>query len=68
MNVAMRVALALMLVAVAVVSALVAWGPLHNLFADYQDSEPSTYLLFGLPFVAVSIACLVASVFVIRRR
>ena len=31
------------------------WGPLHNLFEDYQDSPASTYLLFGLPMIAIAI-------------
>ncbi len=62
-----RVILAAALVAVAAVSAWIGGGPLHNLFADYQDSTTGTYLLFGLPFVLVSLACLVAAGFALRR-
>jgi purine-cytosine permease-like protein len=63
----MRFALAFLLVLLAVVSAVVAWGPLHNLWADYKDSPDSTYLLFGLPFVAIAVACLAAAVIIVRR-
>jgi hypothetical protein len=45
------------LVAVGLASALFAFGALSNLWADYQDSSTSTYLIIGLPFLALALAC-----------
>ncbi len=39
------------LVVLGTLSAATSLGPLRNLFAEYQDSPASTYLLFGLPFL-----------------
>ena len=46
------------LIAVAVVAGLLAWGALSNLWADYRDSPTSTYLLYGLPALLVAVAAL----------
>ena len=62
-----RVLAALFLVAVAVVCAFVAWGALSNLWADYQDSPTSTYLLIGLPLLAFSLAALVSAIAVLLK-
>lgn len=35
-------------------------GPLRNLFADYQDSPSSTYLIFGLPPLVIGLVLVVA--------
>jgi hypothetical protein len=51
-----------LLLVVAVVAGMLAWGALDNLFRDYQDSAGSTYLLIGLPSLAVSAAALYAAV------
>ena len=51
----------------AMLSGLVANGPLSNLWG-YQDSSTATYLLFGLPPLFVSLASLIAiAVIAIRR-
>jgi uncharacterized protein (TIGR03382 family) len=63
-----RIVLVAGLVFVAAVSGLAAYGALHNLWADYQDSSTSTYLEFGLPALALCIAALVGAVLVARRR
>ena len=60
--------LASMCVAAAALFAWVSWGPLQNVFGDGEgDSRTVDYLLFGLPLVALSLACLVAAVFALRR-
>ena len=64
--VAMRVVACGLLVVVAVVAGMLAWGALDNLFRDYQDSAPSTYLLIGLPALAISAAALYAAVWLWR--
>jgi hypothetical protein len=63
----MRGALALLLGVTGLVSLYVAWGPLSNLWADYKDSPDSTYLIFGLPFLAVALFCFASAVFMLRR-
>jgi uncharacterized membrane protein YjjB (DUF3815 family) len=45
-----------------------AWGALSNLWADYQDSPTSTYLLIGLPALALCLAALLAAAASLRRR
>jgi hypothetical protein len=51
-------ALALVILAVVgVASALMAYGALRNLWADYQDSTTWTYLSIGLPLVALALWC-----------
>lgn len=69
MNGALRIALAVLLVALAAVFAWISLGPLHQLWtpAD-RDSPLSTYLLFGLPFVAAALACLVAAALLLKSR
>jgi hypothetical protein len=64
---ATRVLLAALLVALAAAAGLSAWGVLSNLWADYQDSATSTYLLIGLPLLAFSGAALFSAVTVLRR-
>jgi hypothetical protein len=64
----MRFLLAAFLIAVAAATGLVAFGALQNLWADYQDSPTSTYLLIGLPLLALSLAALVSAVTVLVRR
>ena len=44
-----------------------AWGILSYLWADYQDSSTSNYLMLGLPFLAVAIGCMVWAVRLLRR-
>ena len=63
----MRHLLAGVLVVLAVAAGYFAWGVLSNLWADYQDSATSTYLMFGLPFLAVSLAALAGAAFVLRK-
>lgn len=63
----MRFLLAAFLLAVAVVTGLVAYGALQNLWADYQDSPTSTYLLIGLPLLAFSLAAFVAAIAALTR-
>jgi hypothetical protein len=63
----MRYVKAAALVALAAGCAIIAYGPLQYLWADYQDSATSTYLLYGLPPLAVSIAALAVAVRVLRK-
>jgi hypothetical protein len=48
-----RVVAAIVLVLLGCGAALIAWGPLQNLFG-YRDSPASTYLLFGLPWLVLA--------------
>ena len=64
----MRYALAATLLAVAFGAARFAYGALSNLWADYQDSPTSTYLLIGLPALALMFAALVAAASLLLRR
>jgi len=64
----MRYVRAGLLALLAALAAVIAYGPLHNLWADYQDSPTSTYLLFGLPFVEIALAALAGAVMTLRRR
>src|ERR687891_2659733 len=50
---AVRVVAAIVLVLLGCGAALIAWGPLQNLFG-YRDSPVSTYLLFGLPWLVLA--------------
>jgi hypothetical protein len=59
--------LATLLFLIAAASAVISLGPLHNLWADYRDSPVGTYLVLGLPFLALAIAAAVAGVRVLRR-
>jgi hypothetical protein len=56
----MRAVAATVLTLVGCVALVLAWGPLQNLFG-YRDSPIGTYLLFGLPFLAVAAAAFVAA-------
>jgi hypothetical protein len=49
-----RTLAAVLLVISGCAAAVFAWGPLQNLFG-YRDSPVSTYLLFGLPLLAVAV-------------
>ena len=49
-------------------AALLGWGALSNLWADYRDSPAGTYLLIGLPALAVCVAALAAAARIGRRR
>jgi succinate dehydrogenase hydrophobic anchor subunit len=46
------------LLLVAGVAGMLAWGSLENLWSDYRDSETSTYLLIGIPSVLVALTAL----------
>jgi len=50
------------LIVVAAGAGMLALGALSNLWADYQDSETRTYLVIGLPALAVCLASLFAAV------
>ena len=63
----MRLLATTLLAAVAVGAGLFAWGVLSNLWADYQDSPTSTYLLLGLPALAVCLAAVGATIRLWRR-
>ena len=52
----------------ALLSAVISWGPLHNLFEDYKDSPDAVYLILGLPFLVLSAALLVVAVWLIWPR
>jgi hypothetical protein len=54
----MRLVAAAFLVVVALVAGAFAWGALQNLFASYKDSPIATYLLIGLPWLALCLAAL----------
>jgi hypothetical protein len=64
---AVRIVLAVGLLAVSVVAGMAAYGALANLWADYQDSSKSTYLLVGLPALGLCIAALVSAAIVALR-
>lgn len=64
----MRYCLAALCLVAGAGAALLAWGPLRNLFDDYQDSPDSTYLLLGLPFALLSAAFLAAAIWLVLRR
>jgi hypothetical protein len=56
----MRFAAAVALVLIGCGAAFVAWGPLQTLFG-YRGSSVSTYLLLGLPWVALAVASFVVA-------
>ena len=49
----MRIVAAILLMLAGCAVLFVAWGPLQNLFG-YRDGSVSTYLLFGLPLLAIA--------------
>ena len=57
---AVRTVAAITLVLLGCGAAVIAWGPLQNLFG-YRDSPVSTYLLFGLPWLALAVAAFVVA-------
>jgi hypothetical protein len=59
---------AVLLILFAAAAGAVAWGSLSNLWAEYQDSPTSTYLLIGLPALALCLASLVAAAASWRQR
>jgi len=62
----MRIAAAALLIALGCTAALLAWGPLQNLFG-YRDSPVSTYLLFGVPLLVLAIAAFAGAWQILRR-
>ena len=56
----MRVAAAIVLIVLGCAAAVIAWGPLQNLFG-YRDSPVSTYLALGVPWLVLSVAAFVAA-------
>ena len=63
-----RVVSAAVLIVIAVSATLLSWGPLRNVFADYQDSPLWVYLLFGLSWLAIACIAAAGAVFLLRRR
>jgi hypothetical protein len=57
-----------LLVALAAGAGMLAVGALSNLWADYRDSPVSTYLIVGLPALAVCALALAAAVLIWRGR
>jgi hypothetical protein len=64
----MRVIGAALLLLLAAVCGLVAFGALANLWADYQDSPRLTYISVGLPPLVLGIALVVLAVQLLRGR
>jgi len=56
----MRLAAAIALVLIGCGAAFVAWGSPQNLFG-YRDSSVLTYLVLGVPWVAVAVASFVVA-------
>lgn len=46
---------------------VVSLGPLSNLFAEYQDSAASTYLVAGLPFLILGLAGIIGGIVALAR-
>lgn len=51
-----------------VLSVIVSWGPLRNLFGGHGDSPASAYLLFGVPFLAIGLLLIVFGTWALQRR
>jgi hypothetical protein len=62
-----KIALAVVLAAVGILAGLLGFSILQNLWADYQDSPTSTYLLFGLPPLVLGLGALYGAATLIRR-
>ena len=56
----MRVVAATVLTVLGCAAAVIAWGPLQNLFG-YRDSPVSTYLALGVPWLVMAVAAFVAA-------
>ena len=54
------------LVSVAPWLVLTGWGPIRNLFEEYQDNDPWTYVAFGAPFWLAALLCLGGAVLLLR--
>ena len=54
----MRWIATLVLLGLAGVAGMLAVGALQNLWSDYRDSSTSTYLLVGVPSLAVALTAL----------
>ena len=54
----MRWIATLLLLGLAGVAGMLAFGALQNLWSDYRDSSTSTYLLIGVPSLLVALAAL----------
>ena len=52
----------------ALLFAVVSWGPLGNLFSDYQDSPTWVYWMYGGPFLTLALVCVIAAWRELRRR
>jgi uncharacterized membrane protein YjjB (DUF3815 family) len=57
-----------LLVFFAVAFGVIAYGPLSNLWSDYRDSPISTYLLAGLPPLALAVCSLMGAILALRRQ
>lgn len=60
-------ALAGLLALCAIFPALLGWAAIRNLWADYRDSPPSTYLLVGGLSWLLAFIVLVAAVLSVRK-
>jgi hypothetical protein len=47
-----------LLLGLAVLAGMLAFGSLQNLWSDYRDSSTPTYLLIGVPSLLVALAAL----------
>lgn len=63
----MRTVLAGVLMVAAVGAGLASYGALSNLWAEYQDSSTGTYLMVGLPWLAVALGFAVAAIGILRK-
>ena len=64
----LRTTKAVLLVVVAVVCGLMAWGALRNLWGGHGDSPAATYIVIGALWLLLASGCLInAARFVIRR-
>lgn len=55
---ALEIVVALGLVSIAPWLVREGWGPIRNLFEDYQDNDPWVYVAFGAPFWLAALVCL----------
>lgn len=52
----------------AIAFGLLSYGALSNLWADYQDSTTGTYLVVGLPWLALAFVFATAAIIVLWKR